>query len=179
MPQKPPSKRIWFVYNHIPGGHVIVSHVETRTRTRKRGEDTEEVTTSAEQELEGIKKSDFIGLKLKGSDFKKNHVLVFPQGMELPTDPAPTVLDWAYKQGIEPYSTLSPDKGKVPPPQETAELESLREQVKEQLKENQGMKEQIAQLVAGMAKLTEALSSVKAKDSFDPDDVRGKEKNDA
>lgn len=97
------KKQLWVAYNHMPGGHIVVQHFETVTRTKKVGDQHTEITFTAETQVEGFKKSDFVACKLKGSDLKKNHLLIFPANMDLnPKDPAGTVIEWAKAQGMEP-----------------------------------------------------------------------------
>jgi hypothetical protein len=102
------AKEIWVAYNHMPGGQVVVTHFKTVVRKRKIGDDkVEEVTFTAETQLEGFKKSDFVELKLKGKDRVKHEVLVFPVNEDLPVDPAPAVIAYATRMGIEPIKSAA------------------------------------------------------------------------
>lgn len=140
--------KIWFVYNHNPGGQVVVSHVETRKRRRNLGgEKYEEIIITAEQDLEGIIKSSFITLKLKDKPLQKNKVLVFPSSEELPKDPAGKVLEWAYAQGIEAYE----------PEKQTTDRQASMEKMKL-------MEGEILSLQKKIDSLTEALEKKSQKE---------------
>lgn len=138
------GKQIWCVYNHMPGGQMVVTHFETYKRKRKVGNDkTEEVTFTADDQLEAFKKSDFVSLKIKGKDAVKNDVITFPPNTDLPKDPAPAVFAYAFSQGMEPIRSaeekkaMPVDKGRV------QELESQVTDLQAQLKASNEVQQQI------------------------------------
>ncbi len=126
------TKTIWCVYNHMPGGQLVTQHFDTYTRKKKVAEDrTEDVEFTAENQLLNFKKSDFIALKMKGKDLKKNEVLVFPENVSLPRDPASTVLAWALEQGAEPHVLAQVKKEGVAmvDPEQQKQIDSLKDSV--------------------------------------------------
>lgn len=128
-------KKIWCVYNHVPGGQIIATHFSTYTRKKRTGPDSsEDILFRAEDQLVAFKKSHFVGLKMRGVDFKKNEVLVYPENLFLPDDPADTVIAWALEQGVEPYKTPSEQTGSkkgesVADPEQQKEIESLKKDI--------------------------------------------------
>lgn len=144
-----PAKQIWCVYNHMSGGQVVATHFESRTRKRKMGDDkSEDVLFTAEDQLEGFRKSDFVALKIRDKDLVKNQVLVFPPNEDLPIDPAPAVLAWAEKQGIEPVKSAAEAAKQIASDEKVKQLEAQIyeqkgqiSQIMEMLKQLMGKKE--------------------------------------
>lgn len=139
------AKQIWVAYNHMPGGQVVITHFETVVRQKKVGDDkTEAVTFTAETQLEGFKKSDFVELKMKGKDRVKGEVIVFPPNEDLPIDPAPAVLAYALKQGIEPIRSAAEMAKQTASEEKVVALENQISELKGQI--NQMMEIMKAQL---------------------------------
>ena len=110
-----PVHRIWCVYNHLPGGHVVATHFETYKLRKKLGEDkSEEVTFKAEDQLEGLKRSSYVALNIRGK-VEKNKVLRYDGSEDLIDNPraANVVLDWAKAQGVEAIKSAEESKEKV------------------------------------------------------------------
>lgn len=156
------SKQIWVAYNHMPGGQVVVTHFETIKRTKKLGDNqTEEITFTAETQLEGFLKSDFVSLKVKGQDIVKNKCIQFPVNEDLPIDPAPAVLAYAFKQGIEPLRSAVENAKLADADKKVAALEAENLDMKKKL-DSQGA--QITEMLEMMRKLTapsEQVASIK------------------
>ena len=97
-----PEKRMWVVYNHMPGGQVTAQKFDHVVRDRRKGDDmTERVVITCEEQIKGFEKSDFVALFLNGT-LHKNKLLVY-SGPEIPwKDPraANKVLEWAYAKGV-------------------------------------------------------------------------------
>jgi len=99
--------RIWCVYNHMPGGHIVATHFETYELKKKMGGDsTETVMFTAENQLEGLRKSKFVQLNVRGK-IEKNKVLQYAGSQDLSYDPkaANKVIEWAKAQGVEPIKS--------------------------------------------------------------------------
>lgn len=105
--------RIWCVYNHMPGGHVVATHFGTYTLKKKLGgEGTQEIKFKAEDQMEGLKRSPYVALNINGK-IEKNKVLRYGGSADLTDDPraANVVLDWAKAQGVEPIRSVEEKKG--------------------------------------------------------------------
>jgi hypothetical protein len=150
-------KTIWCVYNHVPGGQLVAQHFDTYSRKRKTSESTtEEVEFTAQTQLDNFQKSDFVALKMKGKDLEKNKVLVFPENISLPRDPANTVLQWAIAQGAEPLPMPTQAKKEAtmssPDPEQQEQIDSLKKSV-EKLEKGQ------AETQTGIAAILQKLNA--------------------
>lgn len=135
---------IYFCYNHFPGGQVMFSYAKASSIDRKMGDDqVQTIRHTAKENLDAIKKSGYVSLKMKGKDLVKNEILVYPKDLDVPDDPGPAVLAWAYENGIEPY--VNPNEQKKDD-FSVMKLSSLEETVKTQ-------QAQIEQLLALVTKL--------------------------
>ena len=149
------KKRIWCVYNHVPGGQLVAIHFDTLTRKKKVGDGTEEIVFSADEQMKGFKGSDFVGLKMAGKDFQKNEVLVFPENVQMDSkDPAGQVLAWAVEQGAEPIT--APAEKKIIGAGATPELSAAEKKKIEDLEKN------VSDLQKGQADLKTGIESILA-----------------
>ena len=152
MPIAPAINRIWFVYNHVPGGNVVASHFEDFSRRKKTGDNQEtDVVFTSKDQLEQFKKSEFVALNVVGADGRskilKGEVLVYKGGQDLSRNPkaADVVLAWATEQGVRPIEP--PGKKGLPAP---ADVEALEARINTRLDQKLDAKfEEIKNLLKG------------------------------
>ena len=98
------GKQIWCVYNHMPYGHMVATHFETNVRKRRNGDSTEEVTFTAENQLENFKRTEQVSLYTvvagQAPKLEKNKVIVCPVDVDHP-NPAGAALEYAASMGIQ------------------------------------------------------------------------------
>lgn len=163
-------KTIWCVYNHIPGGQLVAMKFSTYSRVKKIGgsESTEEVIFDADKQLEAWKKSDCVGLKMKGEALVKHQVFVLPASVTLPDNPAQTVLDYAISQGCEPYknpneqiSDRKNPEAQVPDAKQQQEIDDLKKDASAMQKDVADLKKNTAENAKG---ISEILALLKKKE---------------
>jgi len=101
------THRVWCCYNHLPGGHIVATHFETYSLKKKMGGDaTEEIKFKAEDQMDGLRRSPYVALNIRGK-IEKNKILIYAGSTDLTDDPraANVVIEWAKSQGMEPIQT--------------------------------------------------------------------------
>lgn len=105
-------QEIWFAYNHMPNGQIVVSHFKDEQRTRRGSQGEEDIFFSAKDQIEAFKKGDQVVLNVKGKIIK-NEILIYkgPSDLMRIKDPASEVIRWVKEQGMQPIESQN-DKAK-------------------------------------------------------------------
>ncbi len=103
--EKAKNSRTWAVYSHLPFGNLVAIHFEDMVRRRKVGDRIEEIVVTAKEQVEAFRKTPQVAIYRDGK-LTKNEILVF-DGQVDPENPrfADVVLNWARKQGVQPFKS--------------------------------------------------------------------------
>lgn len=100
-----PKVQMWAAYNHMPGGQIVAIHFEDNIRTKKIGDQMQNLLFTAKEQIEAFEKSPNVAINIKGQ-ITKNKVIVY-NGSDLKYNPkaADVVIAWAKGQGLLPIET--------------------------------------------------------------------------
>ena len=98
----PPKKRVWVIYNHVPGGNIMAQKFDHESREKRTGENQSvKMEFTPEVQIQGFEKSDFVALN-RGGTIIKNKVLIYSGPAIEWDDPkaGDKVIAWARELGI-------------------------------------------------------------------------------